>query len=100
MKYIYSNITFYYYYYYFYCYMWVPPCDHFSDHLQEHHCFCRSRDASLWNSPPLQRVFLPLSGRKPMAAHVGGQDAAGQYLFKVTVHSHYSGLTLFSCLLF
>ena len=44
--------------------------------------------------------FLCLSGQKPMDAHVGGQDAAGQYLFKVTVHSHYSGLTLFSCLLF
>ena len=80
--------------------MWVPPYDHFSDLLQEHPCLCRSRDASLWNSSPLQGVFLPLSGQKPMGAHVGGQDAAGQYLFKVTVHSHYSGLTLSSCLLF
>ena len=58
--------------------MWVPPYDHFSDHLQEHPCLCRSRDASLWNSSPLQGVFLPLSGQKPMGAHVGGQDAAGQ----------------------
>ena len=34
--------------------------------LQEQRC-------SLWNSPPLQGVFLPLSGRKPMGAHVGVQ---------------------------
>ena len=34
-----------------------------------------------------------------MGAHVGGQDSAGQYLFKVTVHAHHSGLTLFSRLL-
>ena len=61
--------------------------------LQEQRC-------SLWNSPPLQGVFLPLSGRKPMGAHVGGQDAAGPYLFKVTVHAHHSGFTLFSRLLF
>ena len=32
--------------------------------------------------------------------YIGCPDAAGQYLFKVTVHSHYSGLTLSSCLLF
>ena len=61
--------------------------------LQEQRC-------SLWNSPPLQGVFLPLSGWKPMGAHVGGQDAAGQCLSKVTVHSHHSGFTLFSRLLF
>ena len=81
-------------------FMWVPLYDRCSDHLQEHPCLYRSREASLWDSPPLQGVFLLLSGWKPMGAHVGGQDAAGQYLFKVTVHSHYSGLTLFSCLLF
>ena len=77
-----------------------PASDHFSEHLLEHPCLYRSREASLWDSPPLQGVFLLLSGWKPMGAHVGGQDAAGQYLFKVTVHSHYSGLTLFSCLIF
>ena len=48
---------------------------------------------------PLQGVFLPLSGRKPMGAH-RCPDAPGQYLSKVTVHSHHSGFTLFSRLLF
>ena len=44
--------------------------------------------------------FLCLSGQKPMDAHVGGQDAAGQYLFKVTVHSYYSGFCVLSSLCF
>ena len=57
--------------------MWVPLLT-FSDHLQEHPCPCRSRDASLWDSPPLQGVFLPLSGWKPVCARVDGQEAAGQ----------------------
>ena len=51
--------------------MWVPPSDHFSDHLQEHPCLCRSRDAGLW-MPPLQVILHPLSGQKPMGIHVGG----------------------------
>ena len=55
-----------------------PASDHFSEHLLEHPCLYRSREASLWDSPPLQGVFLLLSGWKPMGAHVGGQDAAGQ----------------------
>ena len=33
------------------------------------------------------RVFLPLSGRKPVAAHVGVQDAAGQYLSEAHIFS-------------
>jgi len=44
--------------------------------------------------------FLCLSAQKPMGAHVGGQDAAGQYLFKVPVHSYYSGFCVLSSLCF
>ena len=46
------------------------------------------------------RGLPSFDGLKPMGVYVGGQDAAGQHLLKVTVHSHYSSLTLFSCLLF
>ena len=41
----------------FYCYdyMWVPPYDHCSDHLQEHPCLCRSRVA-------VSGIHLPCKG--------------------------------------
>ena len=48
-----------------------PASDHFSEHLLEHPCLYRSRDAGLW-MPPLQVILLPLSGQKPMGVHVGG----------------------------
>ena len=79
MKHPYSNHYLYYYNHIIIIIIYVgAPSDLFSDHLQEHPCLCRSRDASLWDSSALQGVFLPLSGWKPMCAHVDGQDAAGQ----------------------
>jgi hypothetical protein len=58
-----------------------------SEHFQENLCLlgvyrCQpvDIDADLWNWPPLQGVLLPLSGQKPMGAHVCGQCAARWWL--------------------
>ena len=61
-----------------------------------------SRDADLWASPPLQGVFLPLSGQKEAHGCTCGWATCcwTMCLFKATVHTDYSGLTLLSSLLF
>ena len=58
----------------FYCYdyMWVPPYDHCSDHLQEHPCLCRSRDAVSGIHPPCKGYsFLWVDGSPWVPMWVG-----------------------------